>query len=201
MKIKLIFALSAVLLLTPVSALACACCSETGFYFSGPVNFGEHYRGEFERIRFGKTASLYLSEAGIGEDSQGIERPQETYALTGSFVKDVLQLSFRSGADRGVLELKLPEKMWKHSADIHDRKLSAGGGPLLYKEWRLEGDVSATGVFKTKSFALAKYTLVLQGRGNGCDNAEDYSNWRVDVRGKDVGFAFYGRLVRSGRSQ
>jgi hypothetical protein len=39
--------------------------------------------------------------------------------------------------------------------------------------------------------------LVLQGRGNGCDNAGDFGNWRLQVSGEKADYAFYGKLARS----
>ena len=60
-------------------------------------------------------------------------------------------MTLRAGTNSRVLELLLPAKMWQHSADIHDGKLSPGG-PLLYKEWRFEGNVTGTGVFKVGTF-------------------------------------------------
>jgi hypothetical protein len=67
---------------------------------------------------------------------------------------------------------------------------------LLYKEWRLEGEIKGSGIFKNGMTAPAKYVLVLQGRGNGCDNAEDFGNWRLQVRGEKADYAFYGKLAR-----
>lgn len=184
----------AALLLSPISALACACCSNTGSYFSGTVDLNDHPLSELKLLRFARTAYLYSTEAGIEEDSQGIDRPKPSYTLQGAFVGDVLRLTFRSGTNTGTLELPLPDKMWNHSADIHDGKLSAGGGPLLYKEWRLEGEIKATGFFKNST--PAKYVLVLQGRGNGCDSAEDFGNWRLQVAGENARYALYGKLAR-----
>ena len=186
----------AALLLSPLTALACACCSNTGHYFSGTVDLDDHPLSELKRIRFARTAFLFATEAGIEEDSVGIEQPKTSYALQGAFIGNVWRLTFRSGANSGTLELPLPNKMWNHSADIHDGKLSAGGGPLLYKEWRLEGDIKGSGFFKTGTSAPAKYVLVLQGRGNGCDNAEDFGNWHLQVRGEKADYAFYGKLAR-----
>jgi len=191
----------ALLLSTPINALACACCSEPGFYFSGPTDFSEHEFGEFERMRFSRTASLFLTPAGIDEDSHGIDQPKQNYVLTASVKERILKLSFRNGEHSGMLALVLPEKMWNHSADIHDRRIGPGGGPLLYKEWRFEGEVKGTGIFKAGTSSPSKYTLVLQGRGNGCDNAEDFSNWRVEVKGEKARYAFHGKLTRLGSNR
>lgn len=195
-KTLFIVAIVGLLLLSPITALACACCSEPGDYFSGPTDLDEHPLNQLKRMRFGRTASLYMTAAGLEEDAQGIEQPHENYSITGVFLNKMLKLSFRARGNSGVLELPFPAKIWNHSADIHDNKLSAGGGPLLYKEWRLEGDVTGSGVFKGGIVTPTKYTLVLQGRGNGCDNAEDFTHWRLEVRGEKAGYAFYGRMLK-----
>jgi hypothetical protein len=85
--------------------------------------------------------------------------------------------------------------MLSYKADIRDGQTSPGGGPLLYKEWRFEGQVSGTGLFRAGTTAPAKYFLVLQGRGNGCDNAEDFKHWLLRVNGTKAEYAFYGELA------
>ena len=184
------------LALCPIRTLACACCADTGYYSSGPTDLDEYPLSQLKRMRFMKTAFLYLSEAGIEEDGMGIDQAKESYSIQGSFVGNVWRLTFRSGANTGTLDLPLPSKMWNHSADIHDGKLSGGGGPLLYKEWRLEGDVKGNGIFKNGTSSPAKYLFVLQGRGNGCDNSEDFGNWHLEVRGEKARFEFYGRFAK-----
>ena len=196
MKTKFPVVLVALLLLSPGSALACACCAETGHYFNAQTDLDEYPLSRLKRMRFARTASLFLTEAGIEEDAQGIDQAKSNYMIVGSFLKNVWRITFRAGTDSGVLELPLPAKMWDHSADIHDNKLSPGGGPLLYKEWRLEGNVSGTGIFKAGIVSPTKYTLVLQGRGNGCDNAEDFGHWRLDVRGEKARYAFFGKFAK-----
>ena len=200
-KILIIFGIVGLLLVTPLSALACACCAETGHYASGQTDLDEYPLSQLKRMRFARTAFLYLTEAGIEEDSQGIEQAKSSYTILGSFLKDVWRLTFRAGSGTGVLELPLPGKIWEHSADIHDNRISPGGGPLLYKEWRLEGNVTGTGIFKGGIVSPTKYTLVLQGRGNGCDNAEDFSNWRLDVQGEKAQYAFFGKLAKPAPNQ
>jgi hypothetical protein len=65
---------------------------------------------------------------------------------------------------------------------------------VLYKEWRFEGEVNATGVFKGGITAQTKYLLVFQGRGNSCDGAEDFTHWQLKITGKKADYAFYGEL-------
>ncbi|HVF22240.1 MAG TPA: hypothetical protein VM941_04160 [Pyrinomonadaceae bacterium] len=189
------------LLLWPVAAFACACCSEPGHYHSGVVDLDDHPRSELKRLRAARTASLYETAAGLDEDALGIAQPKSSYSIQSAFVGNVWRFTFRSGTSSGTLELPLPNKIWSHSADIHDGKLSPGGGPSLYKEWRLEGDVKGTGIFKDGTAQAAKYVLVLQGRGNACDNAEDFGYWRLEVSGEKVRFAFHGKLTWSARAR
>lgn len=186
----------AVMLILPVHVWACACCANTGHYHSGTADLDAYPLSELKRMRLARTASLYLTEADLDEDARGITQPKLTYSVTSSTANKTWTLTFRSGRNSGTLVLQLPAKMWDHSADIHDGKLSGGGGPLLYKEWRFEGDVTGTGIFQPGFASPAKYVLVLQGRGNACDNAEDFTHWRLDVNGNAAEYAFNGRFVK-----
>jgi hypothetical protein len=86
--------------------------------------------------------------------------------------------------------------MLRYAADIHDGRTIGGDSrkPLLYKEWRFEGEVNGTGFFKAGIVARTKYFLVLQGRGNNCDTAEDFTHWRLKITGNKADYAFYGEL-------
>ena len=188
-------AASALLLLLPAPAWACACCSSEGGYYVGSGRPSEYELSIVRRIRFGRTARLYSTEAGPEESAKGLARVAESYALGGSLVGGVWKLSFRDGNQAGTLSLPLPARMTTYAADIHDGQTSPGGGPLLYKEWRFEGRVSGTGLFRAGIVAPTKYLLVLQGRGNGCQNAEDFKHWRLQISGRKAEYAFYGELA------
>jgi hypothetical protein len=191
-------AVAASVLLLPDGVLACACCSNTGDYF---ISFSKPRAYELDlmkTMRFGGTARLYLTEAGPEEGGKGLAGAAESYALDGSLVGGAWKLTFRDAGKSGTLSLPLPPKMLSYKADIRDGQTSAGGGPLLYKEWRFEGPVSGTGLFRAGAPAPAKYLLVLQGRGNGCDNAEDFRHWRLQITGRQVEYAFYGELAAPG---
>ncbi|MGI8641023.1 MAG: hypothetical protein ACR2MG_13900 [Pyrinomonadaceae bacterium] len=70
--------------------------------------------------------------------------------------------------------------------------------PLLYKEWRFKGNVQiGNGFFQTSIVQPTTYFLVLQGRGNGCDNPEDFTHWRLEIAGKKASYAFFGELKSS----
>lgn len=183
------------LLSLPSRVLACACCSNTGDYHIG---FGKPSEYEFslmQQVRFGGTAHLYLTEADLEDSAKGLAHRAESYSVKGSLVGNVWKLEFRDGSNSGTLSLPFPAKVLSYTADIRDGQTSPGGGPLLYKEWRFEGNVNGTGFFRAGIVAPTKYFLVLQGRGNACQSAEDFSHWRLNITGKKADYAFYGELA------
>jgi len=183
-------------LLTPLQAWACACCSDEGQYLRTVARIQDYELDLIKQMRFGSKAALLSTEAGPEEDGRGLSDPKVDYALTGSMTKNSFRLAFRDGSKSGVLTLPLPINMENYKVDIHDGQQSGGGGPLLYKEWRLEGLVNGTGFFKVGLVGPTKYFLVLQGRGNSCDNAEDFTDWRVEIKGKKARYAFFGKLAK-----
>jgi hypothetical protein len=190
-----LLALSACVLFAPGRALACACCSNTGDYriaFDRPSGYE---RSLLEDVRFGGTAHLFLTEADVEESAKGLAHRAESYALKGSLVGGAWRLEFRDGNKTGTLSLPLPAKMLSYAADVRDGRTSPGGGPLLYKEWRFEGTAAGTGLFRDGIAPRTKYFLVLQGRGNACQNAGDFTHWRLSVSGRKADYAFYGQLA------
>ncbi len=183
------------LLLTPVRARACACCSNEGDYYVGTGKPDEYDLSVARQMRFGPKARLYTTEAGTEELEKVLAHVAEEYALGGSLVGGAWKLSFRDGKQAGALSLPLPLKMTTYAADIRDGQTSPGGGPLLYKEWRFEGRASGTGFFKRAVVGPTRYVLVLQGRGNACSNAEDFKHWRLEISNRRAEFAFYGDLA------
>jgi len=99
----------------------------------------------------------------------------------------------------GTLTLRVPQVITVFAADIHDGKKSGGKGPLLYKEWRCEGTSEGDGIFQEGFAAAAKFTLVFQGRGNRCDNVEDFAHWRLSISGDKARYAFFGKLATAAR--
>lgn len=183
----------AALLLFPTQALACACCSDEGEYRISFRKPSAYEVGLMREMHFGSKANLIetADHVGVPTASQSVG-----YSVTGSLSGTVLKLAFRDGNNSGTLNLSLPPKMLNYAVDTHDGQKSPGGGPVLYKEWRFEGRVNGTGFFRNAS--AATYFLVLQGRGNRCDNADDFSHWRLEVKGPKARYAFYGEMGRSG---
>ena len=183
------------LLSLPSRVRACACCSNPGDYHIGFGRPSAYELSLMQQVRFGGTAHLYLTEADLEESARGLAHRAESYSLKGSLVGNAWKLEFRDGDKTGTLSLPLPTKVLSYTADTRDGRTSAGGGPLLYKEWRFEGNDRGTGLFRAGIIAPTKYFLVLQGRGNGCQSAEDFRHWRLKITGKKADYAFYGELA------
>jgi hypothetical protein len=85
--------------------------------------------------------------------------------------------------------LPVPAKLGTFRVDPRDGRKSAGGGPLLYKEWRWDGVPKAEGIFLK---GAQRYSLVFQGHGNRCDDYSDFSHWRLEVTGRNISYALFG---------
>lgn len=175
------------LFILPLNAMACACCADENDY---GINFRrptEHERVLLGDIKFGARA---IRGGGTASDVE------ETFQLTGWMVGNAWKLNLRDGAKMGTLTLTLPLKMLSYAVDPHNGLTSPGGGPRLYKEWRFEGRANATG-FLRGGGGPTNYFLVFQGHGNRCDNAEDFSHWRLELKGPRIKYALTGELART----
>lgn len=194
-------------LLFPSDAFACACCSEPGTYMIWNGKPGENELGILGDIKFDKNAFLYMTAAGfdgmkgLSEIAKDMESGTWTAApadfeLANAYAAKTWKFTFKTPSGKsGTLTLPMPAQMLQFKVDIHDGKSSGGGGPLLYKEWRFKGNVlSGTGIFKSSIVRPTTFFLVLQGRGNGCDNTEDFANWNLEIRGKKADYSFFGKL-------
>jgi hypothetical protein len=208
----LLFAMVAVGLVFPSSAFACACCAEPGTYMIRNGKAGEYEMGLLGEMTFEKAASLYMTEAafdgikGLSEIQKEMESPSwvaspADFDLASTFAARTWKFNFKTpGGKSGILTLPMPAQMLQFKVDIHDEE-DRPNGPLLYKEWRFKGTVSSgTGFFKSSILRPTTYFLVLQGRGNGCDNAEDFTHWRLEINGKNADYSFYGKLKSGGES-
>jgi hypothetical protein len=104
-----------------------------------------------------------------------------------------LDVSTKSGR-RATLTLPLPAQMLRYKVDTHDRR-DAGTDVVLYKEFFFTGSVAGgTGFLRSANAKTTTYTLVFQGRGNACDNASDFTNWRLELKGPKSRFAIFGNM-------
>jgi hypothetical protein len=189
-----------------VDAFACACCAEPGTYSIWTGKPDSYYLGVIGGIEFEKNAHLYMTEAGFDgikglgmiekeyENGSWVASPGEL-DLVAVFTRKVWTFTIKTkGGKSGILTLPLPAQMLTFKVDIHDED-DRPNGPLLYKEFRFKGGVSSASGFTRPAFARGTtYFLVFQGRGNGCDNASDFTHWRLEIEGPNTDYAFFGKL-------
>ena len=194
------------------NAVACACCAEPGTYMIWTGKPSEYDLSVVRDMKFDKKVELYMTEAGF-ESMKGLpDVKKEMESDSWNYETDALDLvnEFTNkqwrftiktpGGKTGTLVLPMPTQMVQYKVDIHDTK-DTGLGVSLYKEFRFKGVVqSGTGIFRSGIIKPTTYFLVFQGRGNGCDNSEDFSHWRLEIDGKKAKYTFYGALP-SGNSE
>jgi hypothetical protein len=180
----------------PTHLLACACCSDEGQHHLDEGKPTDGQLAEMHYVKFAPTAQPYVGPGDL-LDVKGVDAPTMQYAVEASFnEKNEWQLLFRDeNGKSGTIWLPLAgTRVTAMRVDIHDGAKSAGGGPLLYKEWKFEGRPRGDGIFRTGLSAPARFKLIFQGRGNNCDSATDFSHWHLDVRGKKADFTFVGKI-------
>jgi hypothetical protein len=196
------------LLIFQNKALGCACCAENGTYSIWTGKAEGYYLEVIDGIKFDRRADLFMTEAGF-ETIKGLpelekEFESETWTaassefdLAASYKDRTWNLNLKTKSGKtGALVLPMPDEMLTFKVDIHDGRTGGGGGPLLYKEFRFKGNVrSGSGFFKSGITPRTSYFLVFKGRGNGCDNADDFTHWYLEIRGPQARYEFFGRLA------
>jgi len=177
-------------------ARACACCSDPGMRFEAANDINEYEEDELGRIRFDDTAQLYITPA-FPEDIKGIvapsDKPYDLRSVTGP-ERWTFEISDSVGK-QGTIMFQLPQRLVRFMVDPREETTSAGGGPRLYKEWRISSTADLSGLVAEKE-DKAQATLILHGHGNGCTAAEDFTHWTLQVRGPDVQFTLLDKLKK-----
>lgn len=152
---------------------------------------------QIKSIEFASAARLFLVDGPEPEEQvKGLAGISDTYFVSAQTETKQWRLKFRTEDGKsGELILPLPSKIERFAVDIHNGETKPAGEPLLYKEWRLEGRATGNEMFKEGFAGPARYTLIFQGRGNSCDNGDDFTHWRLQISGKKAAYAFFGELA------
>lgn len=200
--IALIFTIIALAMISalPTRAHLCACCAEWGEWSETSSKISESEFGELNQLKFSQTAKLY-STAAFPEDISGLsvkeEEMSEDFKVALSRSRNEWTLTIKSnGGQTGALILTLPTTATRFHSDPRDGKEGGGGGPVLYKEFRLRGPARGTGFFAKGIAPSAKFRLILHGRGNRCLSAEDFKGWSLNISGPRAQYTFYGSFAK-----
>jgi len=167
-----------------VAPLVCACCTDEGEWYQ---RTGKADLFQLDRMRFAAKANTYQPPSSDGELSLA-------YNLSHTRSGRRWQFSFRDEQGKtGTVSFVLPLNAVHFGADMHDAE-PGGLGPALYKEWRLSGAAQVTGILKSLMRGPARFHLILQGRGLGCTEAEDFKYWTLQISSAGKSHTFYGPL-------
>ena len=184
------------------ATFACACCAEPGTYIVSTGKLAKYELDLLKEMKFGPAAEIYLTAAGF-DNFKGMAEVVKEFETTSAselglvdaFTGSTWTLQFITGGERkGSLVLPRPTLSTERKIHIPDNT-STAPDVTLYKEWIFNGTVrSGTGFFRRDIAQPTKYTLIFQGQGNNCDNAEDFKNWRLEIKGAKADYAFFGKM-------
>ncbi len=201
--IRLSFAVIALAMISvaPASAHLCACCAESGEWSETTSRISDSEIGELNNLKFSPSAKLY-STAAFPEDISGLslkeDEMSDDFKLALSRSGNRWTLAFKSDEGQaGALILTLPTVATRFHTDPRDGKESGGGGPSLYKEFRLYGQARGTGFFAKGIAPVAKFRLILHGRGNRCLSSDDFRGWSLNISGLRARYTFHGSFAKS----
>lgn len=201
--IALSFAVIALAMISaiPTRAHLCACCADRGEWSETTSKIFDFEFEELNQLKFSQTTNLYLTAA-FPEGLSGLgikeEEMSEDFKIALSRSLNRWTLTFKSnGGQTGALILTLPGQATRFHTDPMDGIGGGGGGPLLYKEFRLRGQASGTGFFAKGIAGGAKFRLIFHGRGNRCLAAEAFKGWSLNISGPRARYTFYGSFAKS----
>lgn len=193
MNLKVVFfaAITTLSVISPIRILAhiCACCAERGDYSITTKKLDDFEISELQRLKISET-NLY-TDAGYPENIKGIIPLTENYTASLFWQNSGLKFDFKNDKNGiGLLNLLKSPTVVDFRTDTYNE-----GEPILYKELRFKAKVSkGTGFFKNGITPSTEYFLVLQGKGNNCMAAENFTHWRLEIKGKKADYAFFGKL-------
>lgn len=199
---KLLFLLFVTLVFS-VKGFACACCADAGTYSILTKKPDSYLLGVFKEMKFAKDATLFTSDAGVEPiNVKGLPKDYnddnyqagfDNLNLEGGFLAQKWTLKFTDYKGRnGSLILPLPTQMLKFAVDLEPQKNTPN--TTLYKEFRFQGIAKGTGFLQPSITSNTKYFLVFRGKGNACDNAQDFNYWRLEITGTKANYGFWGKL-------
>ena len=191
-------ALAALCLAT--DALACACCTNRAGRYVDVEKLADHRRDTIEQMTFAAEAFVGQGAADHPIDLQDFG-PALQLAVTQK--KSEIVFAFRgegSGGRTSEVTLALPDTISIFEVDPRGGEPDAGLGPAFYKEWQLTGVATASGVLRPLVEGRdQKVSLIVHGRGRGCTEASEFSDWTLTINGPAGKLTLYGALTSAAR--
>jgi len=180
---------------TVSQALACACCSSRGQRLVDTVPLSGDVLSELQQMSFAPKAQLFMGEADPTAFEGRVEDTQGRYTVSVSLTAGRMTFHFLDDETKrkGTLAFALPKTLTRFEIDPRSTP-DEGLGPLLYKEWRLTGPATGSGIFAPGMSKGPKMTLIYQGSGRGCTSAADFTDWTLVVHGRNDQYHLFGTL-------
>ncbi|HLO84679.1 MAG TPA: hypothetical protein VK203_06650 [Nostocaceae cyanobacterium] len=177
-------------LIFPAKVYACACCADAGTREERTDKLNSYDVQIINSLKFATSAKIRQTPRG---ENVGVTSNSTNYNLTITKSQGRWNLNFKDAKGKtGTLTFTLPANGVYFKND--SRESRQGQPVILYKEIRLEGKVSGNGIFAKGITPDTKLRLVLQGKGNNCNSAEDFKTWNLQVLGSRANYSFYGNF-------
>jgi len=182
----------------PDTALACACCTNRAGRYVEVEKLGDQRLDTLAEMSFAKDAFVGQSAADHPIDLQDFGPALQ---LAVRQTKTEIVFAFRGDAGRGSeVTFTLPDTISIFEVDPRGSEPDAGLGPAFYKEWQLTGTAKAAGVLRPLlEDGDRKATLIVHGRGRGCTEASEFTDWTLILRGPPGKLTLYGALSSATR--
>ena len=180
------------------AAFACACCTNRAGRY---VNVEPLVGGRLDMIG----QMTFAEEAVVGQGAA--DHPIDltdfgpTLQLAARQTKTEIVFAFRGDGGRtSEVTLALPDTISIFEVDPRGSEPDEGLGPAYYKEWQLNGAAKAAGVLQPLvESGDRKATLIVHGRGRGCTEASEFTDWTLMLLGRAGKLTLYGALSSATR--
>ena len=175
---------------------ACACCTNPGDRLVTSKAIDANEQQIIGSLRFAETAQLSIGEADP-ESIKGVRVKSDRLSLRVRRTPNTWTFSFDDGAgNKGDLFFAVPKRIRLFQVDPHGlvARQSNGGGPVLYKEWKLTSPAKGNGLLQGSVGGRQGAALIFHGHGNHCPNPSDFVAWTLVLYGPKAQVTFFGML-------
>jgi hypothetical protein len=180
------------------AALACACCTNRAGRY---VDVEPLSAGRLDTIGQMTFADEAFVAQGAADHPIDLTDFGPTLQLTARQTTAVIVFAFRGDGGRtSEVTLAVPDTISIFEVDPRGSEPDSGLGPVLYKEWQLAGTATVTGVLRPLvESGDQKVTLIVHGRGRGCTEASEFTDWTLTLQGSAGKLTLHGALTSAAR--
>jgi hypothetical protein len=180
------------------TALACACCTDRAGRYVDVEKLSGWRLDTIEQMTFAEEAFVGQSAADYPIDLQDFG---PTLQLAVTRTKTEIVFAFRGDASRASeVTFTFPDTISIFEVDPRGSEPDAGLGPALYKEWQLTGSAKVSGVLRPLvEGGDQNAALIVHGRGRGCTEVSEFTDWTLILRGPPGKLTLYGALSSAAR--